>query len=81
MLIIEHMSKGDLQEYLSAIRLSVKPSDVTETDLLMYCIDLVEGLSYLAQHNFVHRDIAARNLLLSGDDTVKITVRQLRHSF
>ena len=73
MLIIEHMAKGDLQEYLTAIRLNEKPSDVTETDLLMYCIDLVEGLSYLAQHNFVHRDIAARNLLLSGENTVKIT--------
>ena len=41
--------------------------------LLSYCRQIISGLSYLAKKGFVHRDIAARNILLSEDhETCKV---------
>ena len=34
--------------------------------------DCAEGLAYLSSHNFIHRDIAARNVLLSSERRAKI---------
>ena len=42
-------------------------------EMLAFARDAAVGLEYLAEQHFVHRDIAARNLLLSGENTVKIT--------
>ena len=35
--------------------------------LLKFCRQVAEGLSYLAGKSFVHRDIAARNILLDKE--------------
>eukprot|EP01147_Barroeca_monosierra_P007150 gene7150-466_t len=39
---------------------------------LLILAQLALGLSYLSSKHFIHRDVAARNCLLSGDGTVKI---------
>ena len=41
-----------------------------------YCVQISDGMSYLAKHNIVHRDLAARNVLLSKPDCVSIAVLQ-----
>lgn len=44
-------------------------------DLLMCAIDVAKGCAYLEEHRFIHRDIAARNCLLTTKGpgrTVKI---------
>ena len=35
--------------------------------LQTYCLQVAEGLRYLFRKSFVHRDIAARNILLTKD--------------
>ena len=42
------------------------------TTLLKFCREVAEGLSYLASKSFVHRDIAARNILLDQKHNVKV---------
>lgn len=34
--------------------------------------DIAAGMSYLARKNFVHRDLATRNILLSHNLTCKV---------
>ena len=40
--------------------------------LLKFCRQVAEGLSYLAGKSFVHRDIAARNILLDKELSCKV---------
>jgi len=40
--------------------------------LVMYCYQLSAALSYLEGKHFVHRDVAARNVLVSSEDCVKL---------
>ena len=40
--------------------------------LLKFCRQVAEGLSYLAGKSFVHRDIAARNILLDTEHNCKV---------
>ena len=40
--------------------------------LLKFCRQVAEGLSYLAGKSFVHRDIAARNILLDKEVNCKV---------
>ena len=42
------------------------------TTLLKFCCQVAEGLSYLAGKSFVHRDIAARNILLDNELNCKV---------
>ena len=42
------------------------------TTLLKFCCQVAEGLSYLAGKSFVHRDIAARNILLDKELNCKV---------
>ena len=40
--------------------------------LIMYAYQLSTALSYLESKKFVHRDIAARNVLVSSEESVKL---------
>jgi len=66
LLCTEVMSNGSLDVYLrkhSSVKLSV---------LLQMAVDACRGMVYLSNASFVHRDLALRNLLLSGDMVTKI---------
>jgi hypothetical protein len=75
LLVIELLAREDLREHL----LTLRPEEGESVDsglphtLLSYCRQIISGLSYLAKKGFVHRDIAARNILLSEDhETCKV---------
>lgn len=67
--VLEFMTKGALLEYLrSRGRTIVKP-----VNLLDFARDIADGMAYLEKKKLVHRDLAARNILISDDDTAKVS--------
>lgn len=42
-----------------------RPSPLNMKDLLMCAVDIAKGCTYLEENHFIHRDIAARNCLLT----------------
>lgn len=75
-IVIELLAGGDLKNFLRESRPKPeRPSPLTVKDLLLSAIDVAKGCKYLEDQRFVHRDIAARNCLLTTKGpgrTVKI---------
>ena len=71
MLLLELMDNGDLRTYL---RLCADDAmaPMTQGHLLALATDAASGVSYLHAHRYVHRDIAARNVVLSEGFVAKI---------
>ncbi|XP_065184091.1 focal adhesion kinase 1-like isoform X1 [Sycon ciliatum] len=67
LIVMEYAPLGELRRYLHANRLSI-----SLLTLLGYCTQLSSAMSYLESKKFVHRDIAARNVLVSKSDCVKL---------
>lgn len=66
-IILELLAGGDLKNFLRENRPKVdKPSTLTMKDLLQCAIDVAKGCQYLEELRFIHRDIAARNCLLTS---------------
>lgn len=67
-LILMELAKfGQLRQYLQSNRETIDLST-----LVLYSYQLSTALSYLESKNFVHRDIAARNVLVTDHRTVKL---------
>ena len=67
MIVMELAKHGELRSYLQSHR------DVLEVHtLVLFSYQLSTALSYLESKKFVHRDIAARNVLVSAHDCVKL---------
>ena len=67
MIIMELAKHGELRSYLQYHR------DTLEVHtLVLFSYQLSTALSYLESKKFVHRDIAARNVLVSSHDCVKL---------
>ncbi|XP_031622043.1 ALK tyrosine kinase receptor isoform X2 [Contarinia nasturtii] len=75
-IVLELLAGGDLKNFLREARHSFdKPSTLTIKDLIFCAIDVARGCRYMESKRFIHRDIAARNCLLSSKGpgrTVKI---------
>ena len=76
-IIFEYMNLGDLNSYLrSNVDMdgtSPSSSNLTIQLLVDMAINIAAGLDYLAEHHFVHRDLATRNCLLNEQLLVKIS--------
>lgn len=66
-LLLELMEGGDLRTFIRESRPKQpnEPSYLTLHDLLKLGMDVARGCQYLEQNKFIHRDIAARNCLLT----------------
>uniref|UniRef100_A0A3Q2Y6Q8 Tyrosine-protein kinase receptor n=1 Tax=Hippocampus comes TaxID=109280 RepID=A0A3Q2Y6Q8_HIPCM len=65
-ILLELMTGGDLKTFLREMRPRVEqPSSLTMVDLLNVARDIAKGCQYLEENQFIHRDIAARNCLLT----------------
>uniref|UniRef100_A0A7E4VQ30 Protein kinase domain-containing protein n=1 Tax=Panagrellus redivivus TaxID=6233 RepID=A0A7E4VQ30_PANRE len=91
LLVIEFCANGDLLSLLRRHRSDflpdspspLKPDDVhlTIRDLLSFAWQVADGLIYFGSKNFIHRDVAARNVLITHDLVAKISDFGLcRHS-
>ncbi|XP_032071947.1 ALK tyrosine kinase receptor [Thamnophis elegans] len=65
-ILLELMAGGDLKSFLRETRPKpTHPSSLTMLDLLHVARDIACGCQYLEENHFIHRDIAARNCLLT----------------
>ncbi|CAG4993099.1 unnamed protein product [Colias eurytheme] len=66
-IVLELLGGGDLKQFLRDNR--PKPdraSALTMKDLILCSLDICKGCKYLESQRFIHRDIAARNCLLTS---------------
>ena len=70
MLVLEYMVNGDLKALLR--RCKESHIGLSVSHLLKFAVDAGSGFAYLQEMRFVHRDIAARNVLVDSLFTAKI---------
>lgn len=71
LIIMSYMKNGSLLSYLKKERANLTVADSLDTDiirdtrkqLLSMCLQVSNGMKYLASNKFVHRDLAARNCM------------------
>uniref|UniRef100_A0A670IA45 Focal adhesion kinase 1 n=1 Tax=Podarcis muralis TaxID=64176 RepID=A0A670IA45_PODMU len=66
-IIMELCTLGELRSFLQ-----VRKYNLDLASLILYAYQLSTALAYLESKRFVHRDIAARNVLVSSTDCVKL---------
>nr|XP_014339305.1 PREDICTED: tyrosine-protein kinase receptor TYRO3-like [Latimeria chalumnae] len=70
MVILPFMKHGDLHTFLLLSRLGETPFTLPVQTLIKFMIDISSGMEYLGSKNFIHRDLASRNCMLSEDMSV-----------
>lgn len=76
--IMEFMLYGDLKTYLLSRRNLATEKDRSNNDevsdkrLTQMALDIAQGLKYMSDLKYVHRDLACRNCLVNTSRTVKI---------
>uniref|UniRef100_UPI00398F2C19 ALK tyrosine kinase receptor-like n=1 Tax=Pristiophorus japonicus TaxID=55135 RepID=UPI00398F2C19 len=72
-ILLELMAGGDMKSFLREYRpKSGQPSTLSMLDLLNVARDIARGCQYLEENHFIHRDIAARNCLLTFKGTGRV---------
>uniref|UniRef100_A0A1X7U9D3 Protein kinase domain-containing protein n=1 Tax=Amphimedon queenslandica TaxID=400682 RepID=A0A1X7U9D3_AMPQE len=79
-IIMPFMSRGSLLSYLKKERPNLTVADTSEEDiilnvrkqLLSICLQVGNGMCYLASQKFIHRDLAARNCMIDDDGIIKV---------
>lgn len=66
-LVLEYCSGGTLDKYIEGCE------TLAESKVHHYLKDMSEGLKYLRKKNILHRDLKPHNLLISEDNTLKIS--------
>ncbi|KAK6182466.1 hypothetical protein SNE40_010151 [Patella caerulea] len=66
-IVLEILEGGDLKTFLRESRPTpTRCPDLTIRDLLCLCLDIARACHHLEEKHFIHRDIAARNCLLTS---------------
>ena len=73
--MIEMLRRGDLKQHLLSMRSQDGreiSADLDSHTLLSYCRQVASGMEYLSNKSFVHRDLSARNILVSENGICKV---------
>ncbi|CAF3502595.1 unnamed protein product [Rotaria sp. Silwood1] len=74
LMIYERLNDGDLHEYLLQRSTTISLYQQRDlTDFLYISIQIISGMIYLAEKNFVHNDLSAKNILISEHMDIKIS--------
>ncbi|EXX56325.1 uncharacterized protein OCT59_023059 [Rhizophagus irregularis] len=73
-LVTEWAELGNLREYYSTYDFDVKKK-------LRFAVDIARGLNFLRAIEIIHRDIRAENILITANETAKITNFKSSRSF
>eukprot|EP00039_Didymoeca_costata_P002187 m.58104 g.58104 ORF g.58104 m.58104 type:complete len:730 (+) comp11156_c0_seq1:127-2316(+) len=71
-IVLEYCPLGDLQRNLRKLKL-IKSYYLPVPDCMEVCYQVCKGMAYLASQDFVHGDLAARNILIASDYTCKVS--------
>lgn len=71
LVVLEFIQYGDLREIFHALR--DKSITVSNAERLLLCIQIADGMAYLVEKRFVHRDLASRNCLLHQNNQTKVS--------
>ncbi|XP_071514252.1 LOW QUALITY PROTEIN: inactive tyrosine-protein kinase 7-like [Panulirus ornatus] len=84
LLITQYTDWGDLKQFLLATRKesprplgSLRPPPLTHSQCLSLALQVAEGLEYLSGRRHTHRDVAARNCLITSTLQVKLAAPAL----
>ncbi|XP_035760132.1 non-receptor tyrosine-protein kinase TYK2-like, partial [Neolamprologus brichardi] len=69
-LIMEYLPLGSLKDYLPKHYLPKR--NLPKSHCLMFAQQICQGMNYLHSKRYVHRNLAARNVLVENDSLVKI---------
>ncbi|XP_065082934.1 tyrosine-protein kinase Shark isoform X2 [Ochlerotatus camptorhynchus] len=69
MMVEELVPQGSMLDYIIANKNTISPKH----ELIIWAAQIACGMQYLEQHHFVHRDMAARNILLASRYQAKIS--------
>ncbi|KAJ8264218.1 hypothetical protein GJAV_G00146620 [Gymnothorax javanicus] len=81
-MILEYVDLGDLKQFLRISKNKqtedkAKPQHLGTKHKLSICAQIAQGMEHLSNHRFVHKDLAARNCLISAQRHVKISALSL----
>uniref|UniRef100_A0A8R1DM27 Tyrosine-protein kinase n=1 Tax=Caenorhabditis japonica TaxID=281687 RepID=A0A8R1DM27_CAEJA len=68
-ILLELVKGGSLQDFLKESK--TKGNSISNQDKVKFCAGAARGIEYLHNNNCIHRDIAARNCLLSDKDKIR----------
>ncbi|XP_065676991.1 fibroblast growth factor receptor-like isoform X3 [Hydra vulgaris] len=76
-IVVEYCRHGNLRSFLKDNRPvtqanSVITKKITSYDLMSFCLQVARGMNYLASKKCIHRDIAARNVLVGEGYLLKV---------
>ncbi|XP_056617372.1 inactive tyrosine-protein kinase 7 [Triplophysa dalaica] len=75
-MILEYVELGDLKQFLRISRSTddkLKSHPISTKTKVSICAQVAHGMDHLSRQRFVHKDLAARNCLISGQRHVKIS--------
>eukprot|EP00050_Salpingoeca_kvevrii_P008302 m.302101 g.302101 ORF g.302101 m.302101 type:complete len:913 (-) comp15031_c0_seq1:224-2962(-) len=76
-LVTSYCEHGNLKDFLQRYRLSF--TTISLHKRLVILSQIISGLEYLHEHMFVHRDVAARNVLVTSDYTFVLSDFGIAH--
>ncbi|XP_074845376.1 inactive tyrosine-protein kinase 7 isoform X2 [Carettochelys insculpta] len=79
-MVLEYVDLGDLKQFLRISKSkdeSLKPQPLSTKHKVSICSQVALGMEHLSNSRFVHKDLAARNCLISAQRQVKVSALSL----